>query len=233
LEKDKSKMASLEKEKEAAKAENIALKNKLNRLEELEKNLLKAGRDSLGNDSGPNDKRLRIKELRAEDINTQEAALLTQTQPDGAQLKELQSKFEEEKKRLSRQADEYKKKYLKELEKNNLAMQGSDNLPQKFSDVVKKNEDLQKETSGMHYNLGVFFIQNKEYDRAIIEFEKAIEISPEDPYSYYNLGYIYAQYLIDRGKAVKYFRKFMQFVKNDDEDAAWVKDYLLTWESYK
>ena len=233
-EKDKANMAFLEKEKEAVKAENIALKNKLNRLEELERKLLKASRDSLGNGNELSAKKLKIKERRAEDINTQETALLTQSQPDDAQAKELQSKLEAEKKQLSRQAEEYKNKYLNELEKNNLSMQKTGNsLPQKFSEAVKKNEELLKETSGMHYNLGVFFIKNKEYDRAIVEFEKAIEMSPEDSYSYYNLGYIYAQYLIDRGKAVKYFRQFLQFVKNDDKDVEWVKDYLLTWESYK
>jgi tetratricopeptide (TPR) repeat protein len=232
LEKDKASMALLEKEKVTAKAENIVLKNKVKRLEELEKKLAK-DKQGGGYDGESSARKLKIKELRAEDINTREAALLTQSQPNDAQAKELQSKLEAEKKQLSRQVDEYKKKYLNELERNNLAAQGGSDLPQKFSEVVKKNEELLKETAGMHYNLGVFFIKNKEYDRAIVEFEKAIEIYPEDPYSYYNLGYIYAQYSIDRSKAVKYFRQFLQFVKNEDKDVEWVKDYLLTWEAYK
>ncbi len=235
LEKDKVNIALLEKEKEAAKTENIALKDKAKKLEELEKKLIKGTQDK-GYDSESNLKRLKIKEIRPEDINLAKEdrrAALNQTEVKDAQLKELQSKFEVKKKQLSRQAEEYKKKYLKELERNDLAMQNASNLPQKFSDVVKKNEFLTRESAGMHYNLGVFFIKNKEYDRAIVEFEKAIELCPDDPYSYYNLGYIYAQYLIDRGKAVKYFRQYLQFVKNDDKDAEWVKDYLLTWEAYK
>ncbi len=235
LEKDKVNIALLEKEKEAARTENIALKDKAKKLEKLEKKLIKGTQDK-GYDSESDLKRLKIKEIRPEDIilaKEDRQAALKQTEVKDAQLKELQFKFEAKKKQLSRQAEEYKKKYLKELERNDLAMQSASNLPQKFSDVVKKNEFLTRESAGMHYNLGVFFIKNKEYDRAIVEFEKAIELCPDDPYSYYNLGYIYAQYLIDRGKAVKYFRQYLQFVKNDDKDAEWVKDYLLTWEAYK
>lgn len=241
LEKNKVSIALLQKENESAKVEYTALKGKAGKPEELQKKLAKPGQDKGAQKEFSNEssgKRLKIKEFKAEDINpakndNDKESVLKQTDTKDAQLKELNSKFDAEKEQLSNELEKYKKKYSQELEKNNTAAREKNNLPQKFSDVVNKNEALIKETAGMHYNLGVFFIKNSEYDRAVVEFEKAIEMYPEDPYSYYNLGYIYAQYLSDRKKAVKYFRQFLQFVNSGDKDAEWVKDYLLTWEAYK
>jgi tetratricopeptide (TPR) repeat protein len=85
----------------------------------------------------------------------------------------------------------------------------------------------------MHYNLGVFYTKNKEYPRAIAEFEKSIELNPEDPYAHFNLGYIYAEYLVDRPKAIVNFRKYLSLLKTDDKDADWVKKYILTWQTWE
>jgi tetratricopeptide (TPR) repeat protein len=85
----------------------------------------------------------------------------------------------------------------------------------------------------MHYNLGVFYSQNKEFDRATAEFEKAIEVNPDDASSYFNLGYIYAEHLQNRPKAVANFRQFLKLAKRDDKDADWAKRYILTWQTWE
>ncbi|MBU1871731.1 MAG: tetratricopeptide repeat protein, partial [Candidatus Omnitrophica bacterium] len=69
--------------------------------------------------------------------------------------------------------------------------------------------------------------------RAIAEFEKAIELNPEDPYFHYNLGYIYAEYMVDRPKAIEHFRHFLRLTKNEDKDVDWVKKYILTWQTWE
>ena len=51
------------------------------------------------------------------------------------------------------------------------------NIPKKFSEIARQNRKLIKETSEMHYNLGVFYTKNKEYDRAVAEFEKVVKAS--------------------------------------------------------
>lgn len=99
-------------------------------------------------------------------------------------------------------------------------------LPEKFSKMARENEILLKETGDMHYNLGVFYAGEMNYDRALEEFKKAAEIDPNDAKALYNLGYIYAEQRQDRKKAEYYFRLYLGLAPADphvDE----VRSYLL------
>jgi len=84
----------------------------------------------------------------------------------------------------------------------------------------------------MHYNLGVFYSKQKEYSRAVSEFEEAVKLRPDDAYSHFNLGYIYAEYLVNRPKAIEHFRHYLRLAKKDDKDLDWVKKYILTWQAW-
>lgn len=132
-----------------------------------------------------------------------------------------------------RQTIDLKKKYEDAMVKNRLLEKKSQVLPAKFAEIARENKVLIKETALMHYNLGVFYTKNKEYSRAVAEFEKAIELNPDDPYALYNLGYIYAEYSVNRPKAIQYFRKFLSLAKHDDKDTDWVKKYILTWQTWE
>lgn len=100
-----------------------------------------------------------------------------------------------------------------------------DNLPKKFSKMARENEILKKETGDMHYNLGVFYAGEMNYDRALEEFKKAVDINPNDAKAHYNLGYIYAEHRQDWRKAEYYFRIFLGLAPHDpNADAA--KIYL-------
>lgn len=116
--------------------------------------------------------------------------------------------------------------------KNRMFQNEIKKLPKKFAEIARQNKMLIKETAKMHYNLGVYYTKNKEYQRAATEFEKAIEIDPQDCQAYFNLGYIYAEYMVKRSKAVEYFRRYLVLAKDDDKDIDWVRRYLLTWEAY-
>lgn len=131
------------------------------------------------------------------------------------------------------QLKEARDKYDKALKKNRALEKKAEQLPRRFTELARQNKILTKETALMHYNLGVFYTKNKEYSRAVAEFEKAIELNPDEPSAHYNLGYIYAEYLVDRPKAISSFRKFLSLVKSDDKDVDWVKKYILTWETWQ
>ena len=131
-----------------------------------------------------------------------------------------------------RQVRDLKKQYEEAMVKNRQLEKKAQELPVKLAELARENKVLIKETALMHYNLGVFYTKNKEYARAIAEFEKAIELNPDDPYAYYNLGYIYAEYAVNRPRAVENFRKFLSLIKSDDKDADWVKKYILTWQTW-
>lgn len=132
-----------------------------------------------------------------------------------------------------KQIVDFKKKYEKAMVKNRLLEKKADQLPVKFAEMARENKVLLKETALMHYNLGVFYTKNKEFARSIAEFEKAIELNPDDPYAYYNLGYIYAEYLVNRQKAIANFRKYLNLLKTDDKDSDWVKKYIITWQTWE
>jgi tetratricopeptide (TPR) repeat protein len=132
-----------------------------------------------------------------------------------------------------KQVIEFKKYYESAMVKNRQLEKKVDQLPVKFAEMARENKVLIKETALMHYNLGVFYTKNKEFARSVAEFEKAIELNPDDPYAYFNLGYIYAEYIVDRPKAVSNFRKYLGLLKTDDKDADWVKKYILTWQTWE
>lgn len=158
-------------------------------------------------------------------------------------FKQLQAKVKDlEEKKLDayaqaesyrRQLNDFKKRYEQALAKNRTLEKKIAQIPSRFAELARENKILVKETALMHYNLGVFYTQGKEYSRAIAEFEKAIELNPDDPYAFYNLGYIYAEYVVDRPRAIDNFRQFMRRAKSEDKDVDWVKKYILTWQTWE
>ncbi len=150
-------------------------------------------------------------------------------------LKELtaqKSKLAAEKEKLSQELKQYKTNYAEAIKKNKAFEQDVKNMPQRFSELARQNKKLIKDTAQMHYNMGVFYTKNKEYSRATSEFEKAVEINPDDAAAHFNLGYIYAEYMVDRAKAVDNFRHYLRLAKKGDKDVEWVKKYILTWQTY-
>ena len=128
---------------------------------------------------------------------------------------------------------ELKDNYAVAVKKNRALEREVRNIPRKFSEIGRQNQKLVKDTGEMHYNLGVFYTNHKEYKRAIAEFEGAVDINPDDASAHFNLGYLYAEYLVDRQKAIEHFRHFLRLAKGDDDDVDWVKKYLLVWEAYE
>ena len=82
----------------------------------------------------------------------------------------------------------------------------------------------------MHYNLGVLYTQNRDFQKAVTEFLKVLEYTPDDPETNYNLGVIYGEYLNDRSSALEYFKKYLGLAPSD-ADAERVRKYIITWET--
>ncbi|MBU1044381.1 MAG: tetratricopeptide repeat protein [Candidatus Omnitrophica bacterium] len=134
---------------------------------------------------------------------------------------------------LRNQVKEVKSKYKKSVTTNKKLENKINRLPKEYAEIARENKILLKRTALMHYNLGVFYSEKKEYTRAIPEFEKAIELNPEDPQAYFNLGLIYAEQFEDRAKAIDRFQKFLMLTKKEDQDVDWVKKYILTWQTWE
>jgi len=177
-------------------------------------------------------KKLEQDNLSLKSTNKNLESGIKQKEADLARLKESESKLKEESTQLNKKIEGLTKNYSEAVRKNKELENRVTQLPGKFAEISRQNQLLIKRTANMHYNMGVFYTQQKEYTRAVAEFEKAVELTPDDAYSHFNLGYIYAEYLVNRPKAIEHFRHYLRNVKKDDKDVDWVKKYIVTWESY-
>jgi tetratricopeptide (TPR) repeat protein len=132
-----------------------------------------------------------------------------------------------------RQIRGLKKQYTESLKTNKNIEKKLQEVPKKFAEIARENKVLLKETALMHYNLGVFYIEESQHRRAIAELEKAIELNPDDAYAHFNLGYIYAEYLVNRPRAIDNFRQYLKLATKEDTEIDWVKRYILTWQAWE
>jgi tetratricopeptide (TPR) repeat protein len=119
-------------------------------------------------------------------------------------------------------------KYSKMVQDQETLQKQLNEFPSKITNLAAENKKLVKETSDMHYNLGLFYFEKQEYKRAIPEFERVIKLNPQDPEAYYYLGYIYAEYLAKRDKAIECFNKYLELAPRGTH-SNWVKQYILSW----
>lgn len=118
-------------------------------------------------------------------------------------------------------------KYENALEENRSLRARFETVNGQMLDVAREKDRAIKETAEMHYNLGVFYVEQKNFQRAAVEFEKALEWRPEDAASHYNLGLIYSDQLKDELKAISHFQRYLD-LQPEAEDRNHVESLLKT-----
>ena len=236
LERASSELALLTKEKKELQDNALTQKNEISRLLLAQKDLiakwntLKVACDKAETTVKIKDLNKKFGDLQKEKNAIQNSAKRKESEFD--QIKQQKTKLELENAALKLQIKDFKQNLAEAVKKNKMMWEEVQNVPKKIAELARQNKLLISETAQMHYNLGIFYSKNKQYDRAAIEFEKVVEIDPNHAYAHFNLGYIYAEYLVNRQKASKHFRYYLSLAKGDDKDIDWVKKYLLTWEAY-
>lgn len=218
--------AALEAERDKLRTDNASMTNELNKIKAENEGMSKELNDYRSN-ADRIKKEATIKELE------KKVSDLKKWEGEARQLSDKKSKVENENSELEKKLDKLKKDYAEALKVNKAFEREIKNMPKKFSEIARQNTHLIKETSEMHYNMGVFYTKAKEYDRARVEFEKAIEINPDDAYAHFNVGYIYAEHIVDRKKAINHFKQYLRLSKSGDKDVDWVRKYILTWDAYE
>jgi len=214
------------KEKEQYKEELDKLRD-TSQIPVLEKNI-----KSLQNVNIELENSLKKAESEIEKLKKQETQTLVKLKDEIKKYKENEVKLNLTISELKEKIKELNLKLADAVNTNKKLQQKLATDPAKFAEIARQNKTLIKNTANMHYNMGVFYLKQKDYNRAVVEFEKAIELTPDDAYSHFNLGYIYAEYLVNRKKAIEHFKKYLQYAKADDKDIDWVKKYILTWQAY-
>lgn len=228
----KNKLDLLDREKEEVLNQTLQYKQEVAQLQDEQKRILEEKSKLEADLAREKDKSLLKKaesdnaSLRKENANL--SSDLKKAQGEAGKLKEREAKIKE----LQDKLEDIDRSYDEAVKKNSALEQKITKSPQRFAEIARQNQALIKETSNIHYNLGVFYNNKKEYSRAIAEFEKALELNPGDAYAQFNLGYIYAEQMVNRPKAIQHFKQYLRLANQDDKDVDWVKKYLLTWETY-
>ena len=123
-------------------------------------------------------------------------------------------------------------KYATLLSDHQLVSRQANRLPTDVTTIAREHERLVKEVADTHYNMGVLFTKKREYQQAVKEFHKVVELRPDDADAHYNLGVIFAEHLPDREKAKVYFRRYLE-LKPNAKDTSWVKQYIASWQAWE
>ncbi|MDD5439963.1 MAG: tetratricopeptide repeat protein [Candidatus Omnitrophica bacterium] len=77
--------------------------------------------------------------------------------------------------------------------------------------VQKLSHDaLVIETEKMHFNLANHFLESRQYDNAIKEYERALALRPDDVDAHYNVALIYDIYTDDNKNAVLHYERVLE-----------------------
>ena len=117
------------------------------------------------------------------------------------------------------------------LETNKQLKTMVEDTPNRFRDMASENKRLVKETSDMHYNLGVFYVNKRDYPMAIKEFQRALEINPNNAKAHYNLGYLYSEQLEQHDQAMAHFKRYLEIDPHSKESEV-VRSYMLVRQVY-
>jgi tetratricopeptide (TPR) repeat protein len=242
LEDTRKKLDIFTKDKQELIDQNLLLKEQVKDLILVQKQLLKEKEDLLQAIEAERSKSF-VRKLEGEKIalqkeNSDLKSKLNISQADYGKSQQVLIKAQGELEKVSKESREWMervekltKDYAEAVKKNRALEAKLEAMPGKYAEIARQNKTLIRRTSNMHYNMGVFYTKQKEYTRAIAEFEKAVELAPDDAYAHFNLGYIYAEYLIDRPKAVEHFRHYLRLAKKEDKDVDWAKKYIITWDA--
>ncbi|GAG26277.1 unnamed protein product, partial [marine sediment metagenome] len=112
---------------------------------------------------------------------------------------------------------------------------GKDEKGNRLDLVSQEDEQSRKEASKFHYNAGLTYDQNQQFELALIEYEKALEAAPDDADVHYNLAILYDEYLLDKRKAIEHYYAYLRLCP-DARDAVKVSYWIneakkeLKWE---
>lgn len=93
------------------------------------------------------------------------------------------------------------------------------------AELNPNDESFKEELAKAHYNMGNIFFQRGEYQRAVVEYYQAVDLSPYDADIHFNLAFISSEYLKDQETALKHYQWYL-YLKPEAEDIDLVKEKM-------
>jgi tetratricopeptide (TPR) repeat protein len=92
--------------------------------------------------------------------------------------------------------------------------------------LVEENQILRKDTVKLHYNLANLFFEQGKYEMSAVEYNRVLDLMPQDAATHYNLAFVSAEYLKDYKSAVDHYKRYLTLDPNAS-DATFVKNQIL------
>jgi tetratricopeptide (TPR) repeat protein len=105
-------------------------------------------------------------------------------------------------------------------------MRGSEEMAKEMGKLVEENQILRKDTIKLHYNLANLFFEQGKYEMAALEYNRVLDLMPQDAATHYNLAFVSAEYLRDYKTAITHYKKYLA-LDPSASDAPFVKTQIL------
>ena len=133
-----------------------------------------------------------------------------------------------EDKLVAQQDESAKKEVIQEQ-----SQQTTQELETKTNEMIAKGGDMdptdlkfKDELAKAHYNMGNIYFERGEYQRAVVEYYQAVDLTPNDPDTHYNLAFVSGEYLGDQETALKHYQWYL-YLKPDATDSPMVKEKII------
>ncbi len=164
---------------------------------------------------------------RQKEVNEKQALLEKKLKIQLYALDESSSRLEENSKKLG----ELKAQNLQLADIHNLAgdvrvKKQQEKIRQLENDLKSNKERLKKQEALLHYNLGVCYSKEKNYEMAIDEYEKVLLLNPDDADTHYNLAILYDDFRKNPRRGLEHYQKFIQLrpeAPEIDEVKEWIE----------
>ena len=178
------------------------------------------------------EKRLKQQLAEAEQGRKKLEAALSENQRKLDRMSQERAAIAQDFTKLQQRYDPLQERYAKLLFDNKTLKKKVERLPGDVTDLTREHERLIKDLADTHYNMGVMFSKKRDFARAVAEFQKVVELKPDDADAYYNLGVIYAEHLPDRERAMTVLRRYLA-LSPDGAQANWAQQYIATWKAWE
>jgi len=142
---------------------------------------------------------------------------------------DYQKRMQDLEDKLAAQQDDTSKKAVAQEQ----SQQTTQELEAKTNEMLAKGGDMdpqdqtfREELAKAHYNMGNIYFQRGEYQRAVVEYYQAVDLTPNDPDTHYNLAFVSGEYLGDQETALKHYQWYL-YLKPDAADAPAVKEKII------
>lgn len=131
--------------------------------------------------------------------------------------------------KLTQQQNETTKKAVVEEQNQQTSKELKDKTEEMLSkggELDPEDQQFKEELAKAHYNMGNIYFERGEYQRAVVEYYQAVDLTPNDADTHYNLAFVSGEYLGDQETALKHYQWYV-YLKPNSSDLDNVKAKIM------